>query len=100
MKDAWDKLPVFRRVLNMAPKGWSKGACQKQIMEGDGSISRISRSRPAGRAMPAVDHLGPGGDAGPQKERQNLGIYRHAGDRSQPRDHALAGASWRRAGLP
>ena len=35
LKDAWDKLPVFKQVLNMAPKVVSKAACQKVVLEGD-----------------------------------------------------------------
>ena len=35
MKDAWDKLPVFRKVLDMAPKTVKGAACQKNRLEGD-----------------------------------------------------------------
>src|SRR5690606_11179754 len=35
LKDAWEKLPVFKQVLNMAPKVVSKAPCQQKILEGD-----------------------------------------------------------------
>ncbi|NOQ88917.1 MAG: 3-octaprenyl-4-hydroxybenzoate decarboxylase, partial [Gammaproteobacteria bacterium] len=35
MKDAWDKLPIFKQVLNMAPKEIKKAACQDIVIEGD-----------------------------------------------------------------
>lgn len=77
LKDAWEKLPVFKQVLNMAPKVVSKAACQKVVLEGDDvDLSKL----PIQTCWP--------GDAGPlitwalvvtkgpNKERQNLGIYR------------------------
>jgi len=77
MKDAWDKLPVFKQVLNMAPKEVSNAPCQKVVIEGDDvDLSKL----PIQTCWP--------GDAGPlitwplvitrgpHKERQNLGIYR------------------------
>jgi 4-hydroxy-3-polyprenylbenzoate decarboxylase len=35
MKDAWDKLPVFKQVLNMTPKVVKKAPCQAVVIEGD-----------------------------------------------------------------
>ena len=77
MKDAWDKLPIFKQVLNMSPKVVSKPVCQQNIItDADVDLSRI----PVQTCWP--------GDAGPlitwplvitrgpHKERQNLGIYR------------------------
>ena len=77
MKDAWDKLPVFKQVLNMAPRVVRKAPCQDNIIEGDEvDVSRL----PVQTCWP--------GDAGPlitwalvvtrgpHKERQNMGIYR------------------------
>ena len=34
MKDAWDKLPIFKQVLNMAPKEVSKAPCQQVVLSG------------------------------------------------------------------
>ena len=77
MKDAFDKIPVFKQVLNMTPKAVTNPACQETMLEGEGiDLSRY----PIQTCWP--------GDAGPlitwplvitkgpHKQRQNLGIYR------------------------
>jgi 4-hydroxy-3-polyprenylbenzoate decarboxylase len=76
-KDAWDKLPVFKQVLNMAPKVVKKAPCQEVVLEGDDvDLSRL----PIQTCWP--DDAGPlitwalVVTRGPRKERQNLGIYR------------------------
>lgn len=76
-KDAWDKLPIFKQVLNMGPKEVRNAPCQQVVLEGDQvDLNRI----PIQTCWP--------GDAGPlvtwplvitrgpNKSRQNLGIYR------------------------
>lgn len=76
-KDAWEKLPVFKQVLNMGPKLVKSAACQAVVLEGDAvDLYRL----PIQTCWP--------GDAGPlvtwplvitrgpSKPRQNLGIYR------------------------
>ena len=76
-KDAWQKMPAFKQVLNMAPKEVRSAACQQVIIEKDDvDLYTI----PIQTCWP--------GDAGPlvtwplvitrgpEKERQNLGIYR------------------------
>ncbi|HHI77619.1 MAG TPA: 3-octaprenyl-4-hydroxybenzoate decarboxylase, partial [Gammaproteobacteria bacterium] len=35
MKDAWNKLPVFKKVLDMAPKEVRNAPCQQVMVEGD-----------------------------------------------------------------
>ena len=50
LQDAWDKLPVLKQVLNMAPKELS-APCQEIVGRRMTSISARCRSRPAGRAM-------------------------------------------------
>ncbi|BCL75705.1 3-octaprenyl-4-hydroxybenzoate carboxy-lyase [Jeongeupia sp. HS-3] len=76
-RDAWDKLPLLKQVLSMAPKEVRKGACQQNVIEGpDVDLGLIP-----------VQHCWPGDVAplitwglvvtrGPAKRRQNLGIYR------------------------
>ena len=77
MRDAWEKLPVFRKVLSMSPKLRGSGPCQEKVLEGDDvDLYQL----PIQTCWP--------GDAGPlvtwplvitrgpNKERQNLGIYR------------------------
>jgi len=76
-RDALEKLPIFRKVLSMGPKVVRGAACQQVILEKDEvDLDRIP-----------IQHCWPG-DAGPlvtwplvitrgpNKERQNLGIYR------------------------
>ncbi|WP_163141663.1 UbiD family decarboxylase, partial [Arhodomonas sp. KWT] len=77
MRDAWRSLPVYKKVLDMAPKKVRRATCQEVVIEGDDvDLSHI----PVQTCWP--------GDAGPlitwalvttrgpEKSRQNLGIYR------------------------
>ncbi len=77
MKDAWEKLPVFKQVLNMAPKVVSKAACQQIVLEAEdidlGNIP-VQTCWP-GDVAPLIT-WGLVITRGPEKERQNLGIYR------------------------
>ncbi len=42
MRDAWEKLPVFRKVLDMAPKERKGAPCQEVVLEGDAvDLSKI-----------------------------------------------------------
>ncbi|GAB6141056.1 4-hydroxy-3-polyprenylbenzoate decarboxylase [Methylosoma difficile] len=77
MKDAWEKFPVFKQVLNMAPKLVTSPPCQEIYRQGDEidlSDYPIQTCWPedAGPLItwPLVI------TKGPNKERQNLGIYR------------------------
>jgi len=77
MRDALDKLPVYKQVLNMAPKVIKKPLCQQVVIEGDevnladfpiqtcwpGDVGPLI-------TWPLVISKGPSG------KRQNLGIYR------------------------
>ncbi len=77
LKDAWEKLPVYRQVLNMAPKVVKRPACQSVIIEGDDidlSTFPIQTCWP-GDAGPLITWplvI----TQGPHKDRYNLGIYR------------------------
>ena len=77
MKDAIEKLPVFKQVLNMAPKMVTSPPCQEVIRVGeevDLADYPIQTCWPEDAAplitWPLVI------TRGPNKERQNLGIYR------------------------
>ena len=77
MRDAWGKLPLYRKVLDMAPKERKSAPCQQVVVEGESvDLSRI----PVQTCWP--DDAGPlitWGlviTRGPHKSRQNLGIYR------------------------
>ncbi len=76
-KDAWNKLPMFKKVLSMAPKVRKDGPCQEVIIEGDDvdlTALPIQTCWP-GDAAPLIT-WGLTITKGPHKERQNLGIYR------------------------
>ncbi|MDB5813343.1 MAG: 4-hydroxy-3-polyprenylbenzoate decarboxylase [Rhodocyclales bacterium] len=106
LKDAWEKWPVLKQVMNMSPKEVKNAPCQDLVWEGD----EVDLAR-----LP-IQHCWPGDVAplitwglvvtrGPNKARQNLGIYRqqvlgknrvimrwlaHRGGALDFRDHQLA----------
>jgi len=106
LKDAWEKWPILKQVMNMSPKEVSSAPCQDVVWEGD----EVDLAR-----LP-IQHCWPGDVAplitwglvvtrGPAKTRQNLGIYRqqvvgknrvimrwlpHRGGALDFRDHQLA----------
>lgn len=106
LKDAWDKLPVLKKVLDMAPRERSSAPCQEVVWEReDVDLARL----PIQTCWP--DDAGPlitwglTVTRGPNKTRQNLGIYRqqvlarnkvimrwlaHRGGALDFRDHCLA----------
>ncbi|HEY9103064.1 4-hydroxy-3-polyprenylbenzoate decarboxylase [Chitinimonas sp.] len=77
LRDAWEKWPLLKQVLNMAPKVLKRAPCQEVVVEGEQvDLKRIP-----------IQHCWPGDVAplitwglvvtrGPHKPRQNLGIYR------------------------
>jgi 4-hydroxy-3-polyprenylbenzoate decarboxylase len=76
-KDLWDKAPIFKQALNLAPKEVKSPPCQEVVIKGDDvdlDVLPIQTCWPddAGPLMtwPLVI------TRGPHKERQNLGIYR------------------------
>jgi 4-hydroxy-3-polyprenylbenzoate decarboxylase len=77
MKDAWQSLPIFKKVLDMAPKVRRNPPCQEVEFSG----AQVDLDR-----LP-IQHCWPGDAArlitwglvitkGPEKARHNLGIYR------------------------
>ncbi len=77
MRDAWEKLPIMRKVLDMAPRSVRKPACQKHVLEGDEvDLSRLPiQTCWPGDAGPLIT-WGLVVTRGPAQKRQNLGIYR------------------------
>ena len=77
MKDAWQKMPIFKQVLNMAPKIVKSAACQEIVIERDdidlGNYP-IQLCWPED-AAPLIT-WGLVVTRGPNKSRQNMGIYR------------------------
>jgi 4-hydroxy-3-polyprenylbenzoate decarboxylase len=106
LADLWDKFPMLRQALNMAPKERSSAPCQEVVWEGkDVDLAKL----PVQTCWP--DDAGPlitwglTVTRGPSKPRQNLGIYRqqviapnkvimrwlaHRGGALDYRDHCLA----------
>ena len=77
LRDAWDKLPVLKQVLNMAPKVVSSAPCQEVVWQGkDLDLARLPiQTCWPGDAAPLIT-WGLVVTRGPHKTRQNLGIYR------------------------
>ncbi len=77
LKAAWKSLPIFRKVLDMAPKTLGNAPCQEITIEGSNiDLSRfpIQTCWP-GDAGPLIT-WGLVVTRGPRKLRQNIGIYR------------------------
>ena len=106
LKDVWDKWPVLRQVLNMAPREARSGPCQEVVWEGAAvDLGRLPvQTCWPGDAGPLIT-WGLVVTRGPTKPRQNLGIYRqqvigpdrtimrwlsHRGGALDFRDHAIA----------
>ncbi|OOZ45885.1 3-octaprenyl-4-hydroxybenzoate decarboxylase [Solemya velum gill symbiont] len=77
MRDALEKMPVFKKVLDMAPKKVKKALCQEVVVEaGDVDLSKIPvQTCWPGDAGPLIT-WGLVVTRGPEKPRANLGIYR------------------------
>ena len=76
-KDAFQKLPLLKKALNMAPKHVRSAPCQEIVYEGDAvdlSTLPIQTCWP-GDAAPLIT-WGLVTTKGPEKNRQNMGIYR------------------------
>jgi 4-hydroxy-3-polyprenylbenzoate decarboxylase len=77
LKDAWDKMPIFKQVLNMAAKEIKKAPCQEIVIEKeDVDLNSIPvQTCWPGDVAPLIT-WGLVVTRGPEKERLNLGIYR------------------------
>jgi 4-hydroxy-3-polyprenylbenzoate decarboxylase len=76
-KDAWDKLPLLKEVLSMAPRETASPPCQEMVSEGmDVDLARLPiQTCWPGDAAPLIT-WGLTVTRGPNQRRQNLGIYR------------------------
>ncbi|RHW75834.1 4-hydroxy-3-polyprenylbenzoate decarboxylase [Colwellia sp. RSH04] len=76
-RDALDKLPIFKQVLNMPVKKVKKAPCQEIVLSGDDvDLTKLPiQSCWPGDVAPLIT-WGLTVTKGPFKERQNLGIYR------------------------
>ncbi|HEX4911332.1 MAG TPA: 4-hydroxy-3-polyprenylbenzoate decarboxylase [Permianibacter sp.] len=77
LREAWDQLPVWKQVLNLAPKEVRSAPCQDIVWEGDDvDLGKIPvQTCWPGDAGPLIT-WGLVITRGPNKPRQNLGIYR------------------------
>jgi len=77
LRDAWNSLPIMRKVLDMAPKTVRSPVCQQQMWEGrEVDLSRLPiQTCWPGDVGPLIT-WGLVVTRGPHKTRQNLGIYR------------------------
>ena len=106
LRDAWEKLPLLKSIMSMSPRTVSRPPCQEVVWEGDDvDLSRLPvQTCWPGDAAPLIT-WGLTVTRGPQKTRQNLGIYRqqvigrnkvimrwlaHRGGALDYRDHTLA----------
>ncbi|TVR65706.1 MAG: 4-hydroxy-3-polyprenylbenzoate decarboxylase, partial [Candidatus Competibacteraceae bacterium] len=77
MRDAWEKLPIFKKVLDMAPKKIGRPPCQERVIEGTAvDISRLPVQTCWPEDAGPLITWGLVVTRGPNKPRQNLGIYR------------------------
>jgi len=76
-KSLWEKLPIFKQVLNMPTKKVRSPACQQVVMEGDQvDLTKLPiMTCWPGDVAPLIT-WGLTITRGPYKKRQNLGIYR------------------------
>ncbi len=77
MRDAWQKLPIFKQIMTMSPKTLRQAPCQRHILKGsevDLSTLPIQTCWPDDVA-PLIT-WGLVTTKGPDKPRQNMGIYR------------------------
>jgi len=76
-KDALKSIPKYKKVLDMAPKKIKKAACQAVVIEGDDvDLAKLPiQTCWPGDAAPLIT-WGLVITKGPNKSRQNLGIYR------------------------
>ncbi|EGU36838.1 3-octaprenyl-4-hydroxybenzoate carboxy-lyase [Vibrio ichthyoenteri ATCC 700023] len=76
-KDALDKLPVFKQVLNMPAKRLRKAPCQEIVWQGDEvDLDKIPVMSCWQDDVAPLLTWGLTITKGPNKKRQNLGIYR------------------------
>jgi 4-hydroxy-3-polyprenylbenzoate decarboxylase len=106
LKDAWEKLPMLKQVLNMAPREVANAPCQEVVWEEtDVNLSRLPIQTCWPQDAGPLITWGLTVTRGPHKKRQNLGIYRqqviapnrvimrwlaHRGGALDFRDHILA----------
>ncbi|MCZ4304620.1 4-hydroxy-3-polyprenylbenzoate decarboxylase [Zoogloeaceae bacterium G21618-S1] len=77
LRDAWEKLPMFRQVLNMSPKEVRSAPCQEVVWAGEAvDLARLPIQHCWPEDAAPLITWGLVVTRGPNQKRQNLGIYR------------------------
>lgn len=77
LKDTWNKLPILKQVLNMAPRVLTSAPCQDIVWEGkDIDLYKFPIQTCWPEDIGPLITWGLTITKGPKKTRQNLGIYR------------------------
>jgi len=77
LKDAWKSLPVFRKVLDMAPRTVRKAPCQEIVLQAEAvDLGRFPVQTCWPEDAGPLVTWGLVITRGPQRSRQNMGIYR------------------------
>lgn len=108
LKDAWEKFPVLKKVMHMNPKIVKKPAWQEHVLTGDDvDLNKLPIQFCWPQDAAPLLTWGLVVTKGPNKERQNIGIYRqqvitknklimrwlkHRGGAQDHREARLAGA--------
>ncbi len=76
-RDAFDKLPLLKQALNMAPKYVRRAACQTHVLEGDAvDLTQLPiQTCWPGDVAPLIT-WGLVTTKGPTQARENMGVYR------------------------
>jgi len=109
IKDAWDKFPILKKVMHMQPKRVKKAAWQDIVLHGDDvDLNKLPIQTCWPEDVAPLLSWGLVVTRGPNKERQNMGIYRqqqigknklimrwlkHRGGAQDHREARLAGAT-------
>ncbi|MDZ7788306.1 MAG: 4-hydroxy-3-polyprenylbenzoate decarboxylase [Halofilum sp. (in: g-proteobacteria)] len=77
LREAWKSLPLYKKVLDMAPKTVRRAPCQEVVQSGDEvDLNQLPvQTCWPGDAGPLIT-WGLVVTRGPERERQNMGIYR------------------------
>ncbi|HVJ22620.1 MAG TPA: UbiD family decarboxylase, partial [Burkholderiales bacterium] len=77
LRDLWDKFPVWKQLLNLPPKTVSSAAAQEVVLEGKNvDLGRLPVQTCWPQDAGPLITWGLTVTRGPNKPRQNLGIYR------------------------
>ncbi|MDQ6998527.1 MAG: 4-hydroxy-3-polyprenylbenzoate decarboxylase [Mariprofundus sp.] len=77
IKDAWNKFPILKKVMHMQPKHVKKAAWQDIVLHGDDvDLNRLPIQTCWPEDVAPLLSWGLVVTRGPNKDRQNMGIYR------------------------